>query len=667
MAKKQMVKKPGVKRPVAKTAADGPREVISPYDKWVMWLVCAILIAVPLFFSRISYDQFDLVKLAIFRILVLGIVLVWAAKILTRPEPLYWSWREGLLAAFLLVAVISTFTSIHIPTALHGKYKRYEGLLTFITYITAYFVVAQTFKGKKWLKIIVEVISITGGIVALYGVLQFIGLDPIYWGKVPFEERRSFSTFGNPDLLAGCLVLAFPCALAAYFDKGKRAWLHGVSAFFLAAGLLTALTRGGWIGALVSLICISVLLGRRLKLYWKKVFILVAPIAVVLIALVIFSSATNLDIVAKFQGAFQLNSGTALSRFEIWKGGWRMVKDRPLFGQGLDTYRLASEHFETKRYVQSVAGTTVSDNAHNYFVQLAAGGGPPAALLLYGFFIAWIVRALRIRLRLTDDSEYLLVTGIIAAVIGYLASMIVGISIVGATSTFWLMMGCVTGFTLKLDPAYRTPASKRWQDAKLVVVVAVVTITVVSAGLAAAMYAGDVYYVAGLRAVGGSQEAAAAEYFNKAASLYPGNGRIMSDQGQAYMRWASGAAEQKQDKVFAYCVQKAIESFTRATLAEPREVDYQVFLANAYSFAGRRQDAFDTLDKVLEQRPYSVPGHLLYGQFLSVAGKKAAAVPHYKKILEVAPSQEIALSALADYYREIGDVAGARRYQAALD
>ncbi|MDP1808327.1 MAG: O-antigen ligase family protein [Actinomycetota bacterium] len=670
MAKKQVVRKPGVKRPVASTAAGGPKEVISSYDKWIMWLVCAILIAVPLIFSRISYDQFDLVKLAVFKVLVLGIVVIWVAKMLTKPEPISWSWREGLLAAFVLVAIISTFTSIHIPTSLHGKYKRYEGLLTFITYITAYFVVTQTFKGKNWLRIIVEVVSITGGIVALYGILQFIGFDPIYWGSVPFEERRSFSTFGNPDLLAGYLVLAFPCALAAYFNKGKIAWLHGVSAFVLASGLLTALTRGGWLGALVSVICIGVLLGRRLKLYWKKVLVLIVPVAIVLFALVIYSSAINLDIVSKFQGAFQLNSGTALGRFEIWKAGWRMVKDRPLFGQGLDTYRLASEHFETKRYVQSVAGTTVSDNAHNYFIQLAAGGGPMAALLLYGFFIAWIVRALRIRRRLADDSEYLLVSCIIAAVIGYLATMLVGISIVGATSTFWLLMGCVTGFTLKLDPACRfLDLSKRWQEAKLAAAAAaVVVVTVVIAGFAVAMYLGDVYLIKGLRSAAGGQEQLALGNLNTAISLYPGNGRIMSELGQAYMRWASGAVQQRDKKTFTYSSQKAIESFRRASLAEPPEVDYRVFLANSYSYVGQTQEAFKILDEILlKQRPYSLPANLLYGQLLTDEKRKAEAVKYYKTALSLASATQPALSALADYYKEIGNRGKADYYQKQLD
>ena len=669
MAKKQMVKRPNMKKPAARTAASGLREVVSSYDKWIIWLTCAILITVPLLFSRISYDQFDLVKLAVFRVLVLGIVLVWVAKMLVKPEPINWSWREGLLAAFILVAVVSTLTSIHIPTALHGKYKRYEGLLTFITYVTAYFVVAQTFRNKSRARLVVEVISITGAIVALYGIMQYVGLDPVYWGEVPFEQRRSFSTFGNPDLLAGYLVLALSCSVVAFLDHNRRRWLHGAAWFTIGAGLLTAFTRSGWVGAISSSIVLFLLLNKRLKLYWRQIAAVSLALVVVLVGLFVYSSSSaNLNLEAKVRGALALNQGTATSRFQIWKAGWLMVKDRPFFGQGLDTYRLASEHFETKTYVQGVAGTTVSDNAHNYFVQLAAGGGPIAALLLYGFFILWIVRMLLVRRKLVDETEYLLVTGALAGVIGYLTTMLFGISIVGAGSTFWVLMAAMTGLTWRVDPAYRSlDVSRKWQEVKLALAVAVVSITVVSAGFAVAMYVGDVYLVNALKAAAAGQESAAAADFNTAFALYPGNGRIMSEMGQAYTRWASGAAQQKDKKTFEYCNQKAIDSFSRASLAEPLEIDYRVFLANEYAYVGQRQRALEILDKVLEQRPYSVPGNLLKGQFLMEIGRKTEAVRYYENVLALVPSQKMALSAVAGYYNETGDTKKAAYYQKELD
>lgn len=655
MAKKQKTKKPQVS--AAKVAVE------SSYDRWITWVCYAILVILPLAISRISYDQFDLVKLAILRVLVLALVFIWLAKLLAKGQPISWSRRELLLVIFLVWALISTLTSIHIPTALHGKYKRYEGLLTFFTYFTMYFVAYQTFTTKKRIQTLVEIISVTGGVVALYGILQYIGADPIYWGNVPFEERRSFSTFGNPDLLAGYLVLAFPCSIVAFLDDSKRRWLHGISVFALSSGLLTAFTRSGWLGALAGLIVLTVLLGRRLRPYWRQLAAVGAAFVIVLAAMIIYSSTQSLNIVAKFEGAFRLDSGTALGRFEIWKAGLKMMADRPLFGQGLDTYRLASEHFETKRYVQSVTGTTVSDNAHNYPIQVGAGAGPLAALFFYGFFIVWLVRMIRVRKNLGTDSEVLMITGGVAAVIGYLATMMLGISIVGASSTFWLIMGSMAGYVRKAAPEDRIFSTAGVsQELKLIGALVMVVLTVISAGLAVSMYIGDTYLVKGLVATSGNPAEAPAN-FQKAASLYPGNGRIMSELGQVYLRWAQDAVTRKDDNGFKTYISKAVESFEAAVASEYIEVDYQVFLANSYGYGGDYGKAVDLLDKVLARRPYSVPGHYLYAQFKDRMNQKPEAIAHYELVYELAGTYMNVNTELARLYKEVGDNAKAAKFE----
>lgn len=640
----------------------------APQDSWIIWLTYAALIFVPLVISRISYDQFDIVKMAVFKVLVMGMLLLWVARILSKSRPISWSWRELLLVAFLVLGVASVITSIHIPTALHGKYKRYEGLLTFITYFSAYFVASQTFRRKDHVRTLLEVISFTGAFVAFYGILQFVGLDPLYWGDVPFEQRRSFSTFGNPDLLAGFLVIAFPCALASFFNDTKRRWWHGGAAFILAVGLITALTRSGWLGALVGLICIGVLLGRQLKNYLPELAAMGIVLAVVLVALTVYSAETpELSITSKFQGAFQLTSGTAANRFEIWKAGLLMAKDKPLFGQGLDTFRLASEEFETKAYVKLVQGGTVSDNAHNYFIQLAAGAGPLAAILLYLFFGSWFVRMVRVRSSAPDDESRLFISGAAAAVAGYLATMLLGISIIGASSVFWLLMGALSGLTQKLTPEYKDFDISKWSPgAKLAVALPIISTTVVIAAVSVAMYASDIYFVSGLRSEGVSVQQTE-YYMNKSMALYPGNGRIASQMGQMYMGWANQAIQAEKAQDFQYLIGKATESFERARDAEPLEIDYAVFLANVNGNRGQVEQGLAILEDVTQRRPYSVPGHYLTAQFLVKMDRKEEAADHYELVYELAPGYMDVPSLLADLYKDIGNDAKAAAYRKVVE
>ena len=91
MAKKQASRKPNVKKPVVKAAAIKQKEALSSYNKWITGCSYAILVVVPLLFSRISYDQFDLVKLAALRVLVfktdpVPVTVFRAARGWTRPS-----------------------------------------------------------------------------------------------------------------------------------------------------------------------------------------------------------------------------------------------------------------------------------------------------------------------------------------------------------------------------------------------------------------------------------------------------------------------------------------------------------------------------------------------------------------------------------------------------
>ncbi len=641
-----------------------PVEKYLPQDDWLVWLIFAILVLVPLVISRVSFDQFDIIKMAVFKVIILALVIIWISRMLTSPKPIMWSWREGLLVLFLIVGVMSVLTSIHIPTALHGKYKRYEGFLTFVSYISVYFIALQTFRKRGQVRTLLEVITFTGAIVSFYEILQFIGLDPINWGDVPFEQRRSFSTFGNPDLLAGYLVLALPCALVMFFDDTNRRWLHGGGFFIIAVGLITALTRSGWIGAIVGIVATLILVGRALKEHRRELAIVGAAFAVVLVAVSIYSaSVPSLSVTKKFKGAFTLSSGTAANRFEIWKAGWFMVKERPLFGQGLDTYRLASEKHETKRYVSLVRGGTVSDNAHNYFIQLAAGGGPLAAVLMFGFFFAWIWRMVQVRPRAPDESSRLYIIGGAAGARGYLATMMFGISIVGATSTFWLLMGALSGYTSRLTPEYKRADAARWnQGAKMAASLSLLLVSLAIAGFSVAMYVGDIYFVQGLKAQG-RNVAESHAYMDKARRLYPGNGRVPSRLGQIYLNWANQAINAKNTEQFQLAIDRSIESFKIAVEAEPLEADYKVFLANAYGNQGKLDEAISVLEEVIDRRPYTVPGNYLAGQFKERANRKQEAIAHYELAYELSPNYMSLPSMLAKLYQEVGNQAKAAEYQ----
>lgn len=81
-------------------------------------------------------------------------------------------------------------------------------------------------------------------------------------------------------------------------------------------------------------------------------------------------------------------AGTVLEgRVAFWKAGWRMFASSPLFGVGLGRYYLESGH-----YLSLPGGIAAyrNENAHNYFLQVAAETGV-LGVILSGVFLAWLL------------------------------------------------------------------------------------------------------------------------------------------------------------------------------------------------------------------------------------------------------------------------------------
>ncbi len=82
----------------------------------------------------------------------------------------------------------------------------------------------------------------------IYGILQYIGLDPISY-DLPFEEGRVFSTLGNANTFAIFLLLFLPVTLL-----GFRGYLRIGAALVL---LMTIFATGSLSASVVALLTIT--------------------------------------------------------------------------------------------------------------------------------------------------------------------------------------------------------------------------------------------------------------------------------------------------------------------------------------------------------------------------------------------------------------------------
>ena len=156
------------------------------------WSLLAMVFVVPVAMSNltwlnglgfqvslpITYDQFDILKVFFQRVLTLVALGAWSWDMLTKGGKIRRTPVDWLILAFLVWVTITTFTSIHPPTAFFGKYRRFEGLLSFINYAVIYFLVLQFADRPSRVRALARSLFWSSIVVAGYGVLQRLGARP---------------------------------------------------------------------------------------------------------------------------------------------------------------------------------------------------------------------------------------------------------------------------------------------------------------------------------------------------------------------------------------------------------------------------------------------------------------------------------------------------------
>ena len=425
----------------------------------------------------LTYDQFDICKVFIMRAAALGGLGCWAFQFFLKGGKLRRTKLDWLIVGFLAWVLLTSFTSISVATALFGKYRRFEGFFSFLTYAIVYFLIVQVVDRPSRIRSLARTLLISGVIVAGYGVLQSLGADPVRWGALPFEVNRAFSTFGNPDLLGGFLIFPLVISIGMALSETSLGW----RIFYWATFLITvwcwiaAAVRGAWIGGMVGLIIFAVAaVIARLKLKtvdWSFIGLTGAAGAAV-VAKSMTVSGSVLNVWERLTSILQFGEGSALTRFEIWQAAIGAIKSRPIFGFGADTFRLVFPQYKPLAYVKDAGYLSVADNVHDYPLQLMAGIGIIGFLLLYGLFGWALWLGAPNAFTRGKGPERLVIAAFWAAIVGYIVHLFTGLSVTGSTVFLWMSLAIIVSPTAR-ETQHKAPAWGTIVGTLLVAVLAV--------------------------------------------------------------------------------------------------------------------------------------------------------------------------------------------------
>lgn len=534
------------------------------------------------------YDTIALPRLAVAVIGLALVVLLWAVGAARDGRGLRIDPVWAVLALLAAWGLASTLSSPQGALAVLGQSERLEGLVTLITYALIYGITLQVVQRAQDARCVLGALSGAAVALSAYGLLQYAGIDPADYSleMYAFDTRRAFATFGNPNFLAGLLVLALPVAgtfaLGASTARSRVVWTAG--ALVVGAALFTTFTRSAWLAVAVQVSGVVWLWRRRGGAApGGRARVALGVTALLLVALVGMSLAsTGERNVLTRLGEGLDGTGSASERSMLVGISARAIAERPVLGYGPDAFLPAFRLHRTNEYVSAFGAAATMNNAHSWPLQYAVTLGMPGALLLMAAVGAglwrsrWVLACRAVDPGAPPDAMHV---GAWLGCLGFAVQMLFNVGALGSSLPFFVTLGILGA------PRVRCVALPHLSGLVLATfsATALVASLVGSAGLLTA----DATYLSSREYYHRSSFVEATELADRAARLNPFS-----------VKYARGAAQAS-----AQTAQSAIIS--GASDAEVR---------SAYQSAARR------FDRVLAVHPSDYPGRAWYASLLARTG-----------------------------------------------
>lgn len=350
------------------------------------------------------------------------------------------------ILTFIAASLIATFFSDSDYMArLYGITGRNIGLIAFVS-LCGFSLLGYLLADEALTERVVTTLILLTLISASYGLFQFVGVDPVSWDS---DYGNVFGFLGNPNFQSALMGLGGIVGIGRMLAPNVKIPIKMLSIIYVLLMLASIRNTNSQQGYLVFLVGLSVIfMGsffRTLPHFVYKVFlacILLGPISF----FIIISGADQDGLLVKL--------GALNQRFTYWSVGLRTWKHNPLIGTGLDTF---AESFRSQRNVDEVSavGGTITNSAHNYFIDLLANGG---LLLFLPFAIMNGIAILAIYKFMISKRPIASSALIVIAVwVGLFTQALISPYQIGLMVWFWACTGLVVG--LASNSRYRQKES----------------------------------------------------------------------------------------------------------------------------------------------------------------------------------------------------------------
>jgi O-antigen ligase len=339
---------------------------------------------------------------------------------------------------------------------LFGAGGRQTGFLTYLSLVVLTLSAAlssSNFLNQKVSKALIG----AGSVSILYGLIQAAGLDPIGWTN-PYSPVFGF--FGNPNFQASFLGFSAAAVTVFLLSRGTKILWRVLSGLFVFLALYVIYESKSQQGFLVygigASVAVIILFFKTKNLYKFRFLILGGGLAGFIGVL--------LDILQKSPWNSILYKPSVSFRGDYWRAGWKMTKEHPVFGVGLDSYR--DWYYRSRDLVTASRpeSSNYTDSAHNVFLDFSANGGLPLLLIYLALVILTAISAMKVLKRMQGFDAFFLAVFIVW--IGYMAQSLISINQIGLAVWGWLTSGLIIGYEIKTRSAFEVNAKDQTKSRK---------------------------------------------------------------------------------------------------------------------------------------------------------------------------------------------------------
>jgi len=601
---------------------------------------------------------------------LIGIILLTFKYLVIKK--LIWKKSKIDLSIFLFILIMSV--SLLISEYLLISLRDY---IIFISYFIIYFLIKYTVENENEFNSIIRLFFITSFLVSVYTLLHYYGVISCLR-----EFGPVISTLGQKNWTSNYLALIFPLIFSYFLlEKSKRKKkYYFVFLSIVYATLMICQSRGIWISIVLTTIFAVFIIFKfnLIKIFQENKKWLVLLLVIFLIITIIYSTdnllnKSDLTVPERALSTFDEKDPSINTRMLIWKNTLQMIKDNPLLGSGIGTFKMNYLNYQAKYLKNNSDYTKYWTNAkesHNEYLQIGAELGIIGLGIFFSILFIFYNLVLSYFKKETQNEKKIIIFGLFIGITCFLIHSLFTfpLHVPALGSAFFIIIGLaivyIKGFNFfeVNKPKNSKKNIKKRQSSRLTILIIILILLVaifLIDSLVIRTYLAEVYAYKGNENFELGNYNNALSNYEYATKLDPYNGGILLNLGATYCNLAiSDEAEKmlKQAKKYindrniyrnlGLCYlqngnyKNAKEAMKYASYLDPKYSEAYFYLGYMYFLEENYNDAIKQWNKILEIDPDYSNKYIILSNLGIVYQKKQMpnkALEYFLEALQLAP------------------------------